>query len=82
MISSIFSLSDEDRDNADSLVIKPPQVVVRVSHRDKRSHKRSGKDRFKETSRKDKKLLYNRCVFNAHGCVIYFLMHCDVEKTH
>ncbi|XP_049867309.1 cyclin-dependent kinase 11B isoform X2 [Pectinophora gossypiella] len=53
-----FSLSDEDRDNADSLVIKPPQAVLRPSHRDKRAHKRSGKDRYKETSRKEKKHMY------------------------
>ncbi|XP_052737607.1 cyclin-dependent kinase 11B isoform X1 [Bicyclus anynana] len=52
-----FSLSDEDRDNADSLVIKPPQAVIR-SHRDKRGHKRSVKDRYKETTRKEKKHLY------------------------
>ncbi|CAK1581978.1 unnamed protein product [Parnassius mnemosyne] len=53
-----FSLSDEDRDNADSLVIKPPQAVIRSSHREKRSHKRSGKDRYKEIVRKDKKHFY------------------------
>ncbi|XP_046964532.1 cyclin-dependent kinase 11B isoform X1 [Vanessa cardui] len=52
-----FSLSDEDRDNADSLVIKPPQAVIR-SHRDKRSHKRTAKDRYKESVRKEKKHLY------------------------
>lgn len=49
-----FSLSDDDRDNADSLVIKPPQAVIRTTHRDKRGHKRSGKDRYKD-NRKDKK---------------------------
>lgn len=54
---SCFSLSDDDRDNADSLVIKPPQAVIR-SHRDKRTHKRSVKDRYKETTRKEKKHLY------------------------
>lgn len=75
MISPIFSLSDEDRDNADSLVIKPPQVVVRVSHRDKRSHKRTGKDRFKETSRKDKKLLYNRCVLYIFESTVTLSRH-------
>ncbi|KAI8435072.1 hypothetical protein MSG28_003478 [Choristoneura fumiferana] len=53
-----FSLSDEDRDNADSLVIKPPQAVIRPSHRDRRGHKRSVKDRYKDSSRKDKKHLY------------------------
>ncbi|XP_068629318.1 cyclin-dependent kinase 11B [Battus philenor] len=53
-----FSLSDEDRDNADSLVIKPPQAVIRPSHREKRGHKRSGKERYKEVSRKDKKHFY------------------------
>ncbi|XP_039747429.1 cyclin-dependent kinase 11B [Pararge aegeria] len=52
-----FSLSDEDRDNADSLVIKPPQAVIRA-HRDKRGHKRAAKDRYKETARKEKKHLY------------------------
>lgn len=53
-----FSLSDEDRDNADSLIIKPPQAVVRPSHREKRGHKRSIKDRYKEPSRKEKKHLF------------------------
>lgn len=53
-----FSLSDEDRDNADSLVIKPPQAVIRPSHRDKRAHKRAIKDRYKDNSRKEKKHLY------------------------
>ncbi|XP_030024358.2 LOW QUALITY PROTEIN: cyclin-dependent kinase 11A [Manduca sexta] len=53
-----FSLSDEDRDNADSLVIKPPQAVIRTSHREKRGHKRAGKDRYKDNSRKDKKHLF------------------------
>lgn len=53
-----YSLSDEDRDNADSLVIKPPQAVIRSSHREKRGHKRAGKERYKETSRKEKKHLY------------------------
>ncbi|XP_037973667.2 cyclin-dependent kinase 11B [Plutella xylostella] len=53
-----FSLSDEDRDNADSLVIKPPQAIIRPSHRDRRAHKKSNKDRIRETSRKDKKHLF------------------------
>uniref|UniRef100_A0A2A4K6F1 cyclin-dependent kinase n=1 Tax=Heliothis virescens TaxID=7102 RepID=A0A2A4K6F1_HELVI len=53
-----FSLSDEDRDNADSLIIKPPQAVIRSSHRDKRGHKRTMKDRYKDNVRKDKKHLY------------------------
>lgn len=53
-----YSLSDEDRDNADSLDIKPPQAVIRSSHRDKRIHKRPVKDRYKEPTRKDKKHLY------------------------
>ncbi|XP_026742794.1 cyclin-dependent kinase 11B isoform X3 [Trichoplusia ni] len=53
-----FSLSDEDRDNADSLIIKPPQAVIRTSHRDKRGHKRTAKDRYKDTVRKEKKHLY------------------------
>ncbi|KPI91432.1 Cyclin-dependent kinase 11B [Papilio xuthus] len=54
-----FSLSDEDRDNADSLIINPPQAVIRPSHRDKRNHKRSGKERYKEiASRKEKKHFY------------------------
>ncbi|CAB3236416.1 unnamed protein product [Arctia plantaginis] len=53
-----FSLSDEDRDNADSLVIKPPQAVIRSTHRDKRAHKRAVKDRYKDNSRKEKKHLY------------------------
>ncbi|KOB77745.1 Cell division cycle 2 like-1 transcript variant A [Operophtera brumata] len=53
-----FSLSDEERDNADSLVIKPPQAVIRPSHRDKRGHKRSAKDRYKDSTRKEKKHLY------------------------
>ncbi|XP_026758093.2 cyclin-dependent kinase 11B [Galleria mellonella] len=51
-----FSLSDEDRDNADSLVIKPPQAVIHTSH--KRGHKRSNRDRYKDSSRKEKKHLY------------------------
>ncbi|XP_059054339.1 cyclin-dependent kinase 11B [Achroia grisella] len=51
-----FSLSDEDRDNADSLVIKPPQAVINTSH--KRGHKRSNKDRYKDGGRKEKKHLY------------------------
>ncbi|XP_075969515.1 cyclin dependent kinase 11B pitslre isoform X2 [Anticarsia gemmatalis] len=53
-----FSLSDEDRDNADSLVIKPPQAIIRTSHRDKRAHKRAVKDRYKDNNRKEKKHLY------------------------
>ncbi|RVE43437.1 hypothetical protein evm_011888 [Chilo suppressalis] len=53
-----FSLSDEDRDNADSLVIKPPQAVIRPSHRDKRSHKRPMKERYKDSARKEKKHMY------------------------
>lgn len=56
-----YSLSDEDRDNADSLVIKPPQAVIQTSHRDKRTHKRSVKDRYKEGSRKDKKHIFRYC---------------------
>uniref|UniRef100_A0A2H1WGK5 cyclin-dependent kinase n=1 Tax=Spodoptera frugiperda TaxID=7108 RepID=A0A2H1WGK5_SPOFR len=53
-----FSLSDEDRDNADSLIIKPPQAVIRTAHRDKRGHKRTVKDRYKDNMRKEKKHLY------------------------
>ncbi|GBP10868.1 hypothetical protein EVAR_5449_1 [Eumeta japonica] len=52
-----FSLSDEDRD-PDSLVIKPPQAVIRPSHRERKAHKRSGKDRHRDTSRKEKKHVY------------------------
>ncbi|XP_047509828.1 cyclin-dependent kinase 11B isoform X2 [Pieris napi] len=54
-----FSLSDEDRDNPDALVIKPPQAVIR-SHRDKRNHKHSAKERYKEGARKEKKLYRDR----------------------
>ncbi|CAH4032084.1 cyclin-dependent kinase 11B isoform X2 [Pieris brassicae] len=54
-----FSLSDEDRDNPDALVIKPPQAVIR-SHRDKRNHKHSAKERYKESARKEKKLYRDR----------------------
>nr|CAB3516241.1 unnamed protein product [Spodoptera littoralis] len=53
-----FSLSDEDRDNADSLIIKPPQAVIRTAHRDKRGHKRTVKDRYKDNMRKEKKHMY------------------------
>lgn len=69
-----FSLSDEDRDNADALVIKPPQAVIR-SHRDKRSHKRTAKDRYKESVRKEKKHLYRYvCYYSLSKTLLMFVL--------
>lgn len=61
-----FSLSDEDRDNPDALIIKPPQAVIRTTHRDKR-HKRSAKDKYKDTSRKEKKHLFRLVILLTLG---------------
>lgn len=54
-----FSLSEEGPETTDSLDIKPPQAVVRqTDQRRRRGHKRSGKDRHKDHSRREKKVIY------------------------